>query len=153
MTAAHAGRTCTKLRLDDDDSAEVARRYAEALINAAEKEGAVEPVLDELDRARARRPEAVPAVRPDPGLSTGFRRPRKTGSCSTLFDEPGLEPGLAVPAGAQSPRAARLLWLRSPGEARAIWDKRNMRGSRCRSARPFRSTRTSCKPCATGSPA
>ena len=53
-------------------------RYAEALIHAAEHEGAVDQVLDELDELECDVSETQPAVRPDPGVATGFLRPRKT---------------------------------------------------------------------------
>ena len=104
----------------------MARRYAEALIGAAEKEGGVEPLLDELAEIEARRPEAVPAVRRDPGLGQGLvgrerpdpdRRLRRAaprawscGSCGSSIATSGSDL-LAVVA----------------REARAIWDRRNRR--------------------------
>jgi F-type H+-transporting ATPase subunit delta len=47
MTAALSGLPAEENALDDETIA-VARRYAEALISAAENEGAVDPVLEEL---------------------------------------------------------------------------------------------------------
>jgi F-type H+-transporting ATPase subunit delta len=37
----------------DDEEIAVARRYAEALVDAAQREGAVDPILDELDELEA----------------------------------------------------------------------------------------------------
>ena len=64
-------------------------------------------VLDELDELERDVLEAQPAVRPDPGVATGFLG-RERPHPGRLARKPRLEPAAAVSAGAQSPRAARI---------------------------------------------
>ena len=121
------------------------------LINAAEKEGGVEPVLDELGRDRKRRLEGLSALRRTAGVGPGLDRAQRPDPDRGLREE-GLEPGLAVPAGPESPRAAGLACASSlarPGRSGIGATS----ASRFRSARPFRSMRTNCKHCVTGSAA
>ena len=118
-----------------DETAEVARRYAEALIGAAEQEGAVDAVLDELDEIERDVLKAYPAVRPGAGLGAGLGG-REGPHPGRRLRGPGLEPGVPVPPGPQPARAAR--------PARGAWPARPGRSgtgatsaSRSRSARPF----------------
>ncbi len=97
MTDASRGRVCRSSRISDETT-ELAHRYAEALIGAAEKEGGVDPVLEELGEIETRRPESVSAVRGIAGFASGFDRSERPHPDRGLRQR-RLEPGFAVPAG------------------------------------------------------
>ncbi len=137
MTAAlSTGPPSEEFGFHDEDIA-IARRYAEALVDAAQKEGPVDAMLDELERGRGRRPQAVPAVRRGAGLGAGAERPRRIASSSR--------------SSTVAPRSLVLRFLRVLNrhgrlgllaairrEARSIWDRRNRRiPVRVRSAVPL----------------
>ena len=120
-----------------DETVEVARRYAEALIEAAEREGDVEALLDELEEidrdvltafpqfARILASARVPAAEKDRILVELLRQAR-------------LQPRAAVPAGPESPRAAGSLERgrpRGPGRLGSPQQPRPGPGSHGRSAR------------------
>ena len=96
-----------------DETTELARRYAEALIGAAEKEGGVDPLLDELAEIENDVLKAFPRFAAVAGFATGLDRPQRPDPDRGLR-QAGLEPGLAVPAGPESPRAAGTAGRRGP---------------------------------------
>ena len=103
-----------------EESPEVARRYAEALIRAAEHEGAVDTVLDELvalDRDVLKPTLGSPQIWP----RRGFRR-RERPDPGRAAREPGLQPAVAVSCEFSIDTSGSLLGgsLKRPG----IWDKR-----------------------------
>ncbi len=95
-----------------DETTELARRYAEALIDAAETEGAVDSLLEELaeiERDVSRRSRDSPSAGVGPGLAA-----HKDQILTEVFDKSRLEPGPAVPAGLESPRTAGTAGGRGP---------------------------------------
>jgi F-type H+-transporting ATPase subunit delta len=108
-----------------DDSAEVARRYAEALIHAAEKEHAVDEVLDELAQLER------DVLKPNPRFAQVLASPR----VSTPQKDRILVDLLENRASSLLLRFLRVLnrherlgYLNAVArQARAIWDKRHKR--------------------------
>ena len=107
MTDPNDGRPDAGGTVFDDEQPEVARTYAEALLGAAENEGQVEAVLDELDgarRRRARRPPRFAELLASPAAAAAEEKDR-------ILDRDARGPGAAdrrpVPPRAQPPRPAR----------------------------------------------
>ncbi len=133
-----------------DATTELAHRYAEALIGAAEKEGGVEPVLEELGEIERDVLKAFPRfaeLLASPRVSSAH----KDQILTEVFGKARLEPGLTVPAGLESPRATGNARCRGPRGPRRSGTGA-ITGSRFTFARPFRLMRNSCKHSVTGSP-
>jgi F-type H+-transporting ATPase subunit delta len=110
---------------EGDDSAEVARRYAEALIQAAEREGAVDLVLDELAQLES------DVLKPNPRFAQVLASPRVSSAEKDriLVDLlEGRASSLLVRFLRVLNRHERLGYLGAVARtARAIWDKRHAR--------------------------
>jgi F-type H+-transporting ATPase subunit delta len=108
-----------------DESAEVARRYAEALINAAEREGNVDAVLDEL----AELERDVLKAHPQFAQILASRRVSTSQKDRILVDLlEGRASGLVLRFLRVLNRHERLGSIRVVArQARAIWDRRNRR--------------------------
>jgi F-type H+-transporting ATPase subunit delta len=120
----------------DDESIAVARRYAEAFVDAAEKEGGAGPALDELDEIEADVLEPFPRFAEILG-SARVPLAEKDRILLQLFD--GRASGLVLRFLRVLNRHGRLDLLRGVlREGRAIWDRRNRRiPVRVRSAVPL----------------
>jgi F-type H+-transporting ATPase subunit delta len=107
------------------DSAEVARRYAEALIHAAEREGAVDQVLDELDELER------DVLKPNPPFAQILASPRVSSAEKDRILVDLLESrasSLLLRFLRVLNRHERLGYLVPVArQARAIWDKRHAR--------------------------
>ena len=108
-----------------EDSAEVARRYAEALIKAAEHEGAVDQVLDELAELER------DVLKPNPRFAQILASPRVAASQKDRMLVDLLEnrgSSLLLRFLRVLNRHERLAYLGAVAQAaRAIWDKRHSR--------------------------
>jgi F-type H+-transporting ATPase subunit delta len=120
----------------DDESIAVARRYAEAFVDAAEKEGGAGPALDELAEIEA------DVLKPFPRLaeilgSARVSSAEKDRILLQIFD--GRASGLVLRFLRVLNRHGRLGLLRAvQREGRLIWDRRNRRiPVRVRSAVPL----------------
>ena len=120
----------------DDTAPELARTYSEALLNAAQKEGNVEAVLDELDAIRTEVLEAHPA------FAAMMRSPSRTAADKEemivrLFE--GKVQPIVVKFLRVLSRHGRIEILGAiTRAARAAWDKRqNRRPVSVRSAVPL----------------
>ncbi|MGP0068530.1 MAG: ATP synthase F1 subunit delta [Isosphaeraceae bacterium] len=109
----------------DDESIAVARRYAEAFVNAAEKEGGAGPALEEIAEIEA------DVLKPFPRFAEILSSARvptaeKDRMLLALFD--GRASGLVLRFLRVLNRHSRLDLLRAVHrEAQAIWDRRNRR--------------------------
>ncbi len=107
------------------DSSEVARRYGEALIHAAEKEGAVDELLDELAQLER------DVLKPNPRFAQVLASPRVSSSekdriLVDLLENRGSS--LLLRFLRVLNRHERLGYLSAVAwQARAIWDKRHAR--------------------------
>jgi F-type H+-transporting ATPase subunit delta len=110
---------------DSDATTELARRYAEALVGAAEKQGPVEPVLEELDAIEKEILRAHPRFASLLG-SVRVSVAQKDEIISKVFE--GRVSDLVVRFLRVLNRHERLGILPAVArEARALWDKRNNR--------------------------
>ena len=132
-------------------TAEVARRYAAALVSAAQNEGGVEPVMDELAEIERDILKAFPKFAAMLASASGIRRSQRPDSHRGL-GQAGVGPGHAVPAGTLN-RHDRLgmLWCRGPGVL-APFGIAATSAFRLKFARRSRSMKNSCKHFVTGSP-
>jgi F-type H+-transporting ATPase subunit delta len=109
----------------NENSAEVARRYAEALIHAAEKEGAVDEVLDELAQLER------DVLKPNPRFAQVLASSRVSTAQKDRILVELLEnraSSLLVRFLRVLNRHERLAYLDAVARhARAIWDKRHAR--------------------------
>ncbi len=110
---------------ESGDSAEVAHRYAEALIHAAEAEGAVDEVLDELAQLEG------DVLKPNPRFAQVLASPRvSTAEKDRIIVDllEGRASSLLVRFLRVLNRHERLGYLSAVARtARAIWDKRHAR--------------------------
>jgi F-type H+-transporting ATPase subunit delta len=124
MTAAQSAGPAQETVVADESLA-LARRYAQALVDAAENEGGVDPALDELAEIEA------DVLKRFPGLanllaSSRVRRADKDRVLCTVFE--GRASSLVLRFLRVLNRHGRLPILGSVlREARALWDRRNRR--------------------------
>ena len=135
MTAATPPAPPEELAFDDETD-RLARRYAEALVNAAQKEGPVDPMLDELNEVEDDVLKPFPRS-PRCWLRRGCRGPSKDRILLEVFD--GRASSLVLRFLRVLNRHDRFGLLGAiRREAQSIWDRRNRRiPVRVRSAVPL----------------
>ena len=125
--SAAAPRANAEQSVVDDDQSELARRYADALVERGRRsEGQADAVLDELAAIERDVLKADPAVRRRSWPRPRSRRPRRTGSCVEVFGERASS--LVLRFLRVLNRHDRLGLLAAVArEARPIWDRRHKR--------------------------